>query len=138
MVPELRNLEYTDRLRVMKLPSMYYRRARGDMIEVHGQYNVGEVPLLLDEIRVTRRHSRRLKKKEWRRYKGEIISGTEPSTGAWNSLTEEVVSAPSLINSFKSRLDELWPGYSYFVSFHYVQNDCFPVRAHREDQLTGF
>ena len=36
------------------------------MIEVykylHGQYNVEEVPLLLDEIRVTRGHSRRLKK----------------------------------------------------------------------------
>ena len=35
MVPELRNLEYTDRLRAMKLPIMYYRRARGDMIEVY-------------------------------------------------------------------------------------------------------
>ena len=66
MVPELRNLQYTHRLRVMKLPSMYYRIARGDMIEVykylHGQYNVEEVPLLLDEIRVTWGHSRRLKK----------------------------------------------------------------------------
>ena len=65
MVTELQNLEYTDRLRMMKLPSMYYRRARGDMIEVykylHGQYNVEEVPLLLDEIRMTRGHSRRLK-----------------------------------------------------------------------------
>ena len=44
----------------------YYRRARGDMIEVykylHGQYKVEEVPLLLDEIRVTRGHSGRLKK----------------------------------------------------------------------------
>ena len=40
----------------------------------------------------------------------------------WNSLTEEVVSAPSL-NSFKSRIDELWLGYSY------VQNDCFPVHT---------
>ena len=43
MVPKLRNLEYTDRLRVLKLPS----RARGDMIEVykylHGKYNVEEV-----------------------------------------------------------------------------------------------
>ena len=46
----------------------------------------------------------------------------------WNSLTEEVVSAPSL-NSFKSRLDELWRGYSH------AQDDCFPVRTHREDQL---
>ena len=45
---------------------MYCRRARGDMIEVytylHGQYNVEGVPLRLDEIRMTRGHSRRLKK----------------------------------------------------------------------------
>ena len=64
-------------------------------------------------------------------YGNSTISGTEPSTGGMYSLTEEVVSAPSL-NSFKSRLDELWRGYSY------VQNNCFPVRTHREDQLTGF
>ena len=134
MVPELRNLQYTDRLRVMKLPSMYYRRARGDMIEVykylHGQYNVEKVPLLLDEIRVTRGHSRRLKKErvETRQRRNHFRHRT---VNRWNSLTEEVVSAPSL-NSFKSRLDELWRGYTY------IQNDCFPVRTHREDQLTGF
>ena len=42
----------------------------------------------------------------------ETSSSTEPST----------VSAPSL-NSFKSRIYELWLGYSC------VQNDCFPVRT---------
>ena len=134
MVPELRNLEYTDRLRVMKLPSVYYRRARGDMIEVYeyiyGQHNVVEASLLLDEISVTRGHRRRLKKErvEKRQRRNYLRHGT---VKRWNFLTEEVVSAPSL-NSFKSRLDELWRGYSY------AQNDCFPVRAHREDQLTCF
>ena len=134
MVPELRNLEYADRLRAIKLPSIYYRRARGDMIEVykylHRQYNVEEVPLLLDEIRVTREHSRRLKKERAEtRQRGNHFR--HRTVNRWNSLTEEVVSVPSL-NSFKSRLDELWRGYSY------IQNDCFPVRTHREDQLTGF
>ena len=42
----------------------------------------------------------------------ETSSSTEPST----------VSAPSL-NSFKSRIYELWLRYSC------VQNDCFPVRT---------
>ena len=118
-----------------QLCSKYYRRARGDMIEVykylHGKYNVEEVPLLLDEIRVTRGHSRRLKKErvQTRQRRNHFRHRT---VNRWNSLTEEVVSAPSL-NSFKSRLDELWRGYSY------IQNDCFPVRTHRrEDQLTGF
>ena len=76
-------------------------------------------------------HSRRLKKErvQTRQRRNHFRHRT---VNRWNSLTEEVVSAPSL-NSFKSRLDELWRGYSY------IQNDCFPVRTHRrEDQLTGF
>ena len=35
LVPELKNFEYGDRLRALKLPSLYYRRARGDMIETY-------------------------------------------------------------------------------------------------------
>ena len=116
MVPELRNLEYTDRLRLGESGEIikYFRRVREDMIEVykylHGQYNVEEVPLLLDEIRVTRGHSRTLKKErvETRQRRNHFRHRT---VNRWNSLTEEVVSAPSL-NSFKSRLDELWRGYS--------------------------
>ena len=44
LVPALKDLEYTDRLKQLDLPSVAYRRCRGDMIEVykyqHGQYNV--------------------------------------------------------------------------------------------------
>ena len=47
-VPELKNLEYGDRLRALKLPSLYYIRARGDMIEtykyIHGIYQVDRMP----------------------------------------------------------------------------------------------
>ena len=35
LVPELRNLPYEERLRMLGLPSLFYRRARGDMIEVN-------------------------------------------------------------------------------------------------------
>ena len=44
LVAKIKHLSYTDRLRALKLPSLFYRRARGDMIEtykyVHGLYNV--------------------------------------------------------------------------------------------------
>ena len=66
LVPELKNLEYGDRLRALKLPSLYYRRGREDMIEtykyLHGIYKVDRMPLELDNNTVTRGHSVKLKK----------------------------------------------------------------------------
>ena len=32
-IPSLKNLEYTDRLKKLKMPTLKYRRLRGDMIE---------------------------------------------------------------------------------------------------------
>ena len=37
LVPELRHLPYQDRLKKLKLPSLVYRRRRGDMIAVFAQ-----------------------------------------------------------------------------------------------------
>ena len=51
----------------------------------------------------------------------------------WNTLTENVVSAPSL-NTFKSRLDKFWGAYSF------EQNDNFtPMSTNNcQDQLKGY
>ena len=35
IIPDLKQLEYCDRLKKLHLPSFYYRRARGDMIDVY-------------------------------------------------------------------------------------------------------
>jgi hypothetical protein len=35
LIPGLSNLSYEDRIRRLKLPSLSYRRSRGDMIEVY-------------------------------------------------------------------------------------------------------
>ena len=35
MIPEIKKLSYPERLKYLKLPTMAYRRARGDMIEVY-------------------------------------------------------------------------------------------------------
>jgi hypothetical protein len=35
LIPGLSDLSYEDRLRPLKLPSLSYRRSRGDMIEVY-------------------------------------------------------------------------------------------------------
>ena len=35
LIPQIRDLEYPERLRILKLPSIAYRRSWGDMIEVY-------------------------------------------------------------------------------------------------------
>ena len=135
LVPELKNLEYGDRLRALKLPSLYNRRARGDMIEtykyLHGIYKVDRMPQELDNNTVTRGHSLKLKKermtaRQRRHYfRHRVVNW-------WNTLIEYVVSAPSL-NIFKSRLDRFWCAYSF------EQNDNFPPMTTNncQDQLKG-
>ena len=110
-VQQLKGLTYPERLQRLKLPTLVYRRLRGNMIEVykitHGLCKVKQEELLpkkryygnrghqwqLEKIRVsssTRQHS----------FTHRIVT-------TWNTLPAEVVDAPSL-NSFKSRLDKRW------------------------------
>ena len=112
LVPELKNMDYEDRLAKMNLPSLYYRRQRGDMIEVdkylHDMYTVGRGILELQGPSRTRGHSLRLKKKFCKTalrkhyFSNRVVN-------PWNSLPESVIAAPSL-NSFKAGLDRYWIG----------------------------
>ena len=59
MVKSVCKLSYSDRLRALGLPTLVYRRLRGDMIEVHklvtGKYDpVFKLPFDLSNISVTR------------------------------------------------------------------------------------
>ena len=53
LIPELRDRDYEDRLRALKLSSLYYRTARGDMIEAykstHRTYKTEQEPLYHDK-----------------------------------------------------------------------------------------
>ena len=109
LIPELKSQEYCDRLEALKLPSLYYRRARGDMIEVykylHGIYKVDKMPHQMDHNTVSRGHSLKLKKervtaRQRRSYFRHRV------LNRWNSLTEDVVSAHTL-NAFRAKLDKL-------------------------------
>ena len=50
LLPELKGFKYCDRLRACKLPTLHYRRLRGDMIEtfkiVSGKYDRRAAPIL--------------------------------------------------------------------------------------------
>ena len=66
MVPSIKELSYEDRLKALNLPSLYYRRARGDMIELYehmkGIYTVHCNYIKLEPDTTTRGHNYKIKK----------------------------------------------------------------------------
>jgi hypothetical protein len=65
ITPGLKGKSYEERLKIMKLPSLLYRRLRGDFIEVykyiHGLFKVPEGLLEFETRTITRGHSYKLK-----------------------------------------------------------------------------
>ena len=134
LIPELRDRDYEDRLRTLKLPSLYYRRARGDMIEAykftHSIYKTEQEPLQRETNTTTRGHSYQLKKERCNtRTRANFFR--HRITNRWNNLCDDVVTAPSL-NSFKSRLDHQWCAYKYSNN-----NDFPPMRTNIKAVQTG-
>ena len=111
LIHNLKNLPYSERLKRLNLPTLVYRRARGDMIEtykiMHGVYDEVCCPGLQRVLySSTRGHNFKLYKKFSRRNIRKHFF-TLRIVDTWNSLPEDVVNAPS-VNSFKNRLDRFW------------------------------
>ena len=96
----LKELPYVDRLKRLKLPSLQYRRTRGDVIEVykfvHGIYTVDQLPVAIDHNpKSTRGNSLRLKKTFCNKsFTQKFFCHRVLDT--WNNLPNEIVTAPSV------------------------------------------
>ena len=112
LVPELRKLEYNERLKRLDLTNLQRRRTRGDLIETYKllsgkegisstqffQLSVNEHGLRAHNNKVCKRRSRL----DVRRF---FFSNRVAND--WNGLHQNVVDSTS-INSFKSSLDKHW------------------------------
>lgn len=114
MIAETKGLEYEERLRLLKLPTLVYRRHRGDMIElykmINGLYDEEVLPNFELRGDIVPRQNRRHSKQIFITHSNKDLRAnffTKRAAPVWNELSEEVVSAPSL-DSFKIRLDKLW------------------------------
>ena len=123
LVPSLSKYSYEERLRQMELPSLSYRRLRGDLIEtfkyLHGIYRTNSstvLPLALTHDGVTTRgHSLKLHKRECRTSLRANVLGFR-IVNFWNSMPEDIVSAPS-VNSFKGRFDKHYAHLRYCTEY---------------------
>lgn len=113
MIRQLKHLNYEDRLRHLQLPTLVYRRHRGDMIEVYkiisGLYSRDLAPpLSLITGTATRGNSFKLTTQR-SKYDIRKYSFTPRVASVWNSLPDEVIRAGT-VNAFKNRLDSFWSG----------------------------
>lgn len=111
MVKGCKRLSYSERLRFLEIPTLKFRRIRGDMIEVfkilNGFYDNSVAPVLLRNHDTRTRgndlklvHSRsRLDIRKYN-FSSRIV-------GLWNMLPNWVVLSES-VNSFKNNLDKFW------------------------------
>ena len=109
MVPGLRELGYTERLRELSLPTLQSRRERGDMITVYRFlkgfdrinsqqcFECGRSRITGHNMKIRKRVARRDVRKHF--FSHRVVKN-------WNLLNEEVVSA-RCIHSFKEKYDRL-------------------------------
>ena len=117
----IKNMEYEDRLEYLRLPSLEYRRFRGDMIEtfkvLKGFYDPVSTKDLFTLVKdsSTRGHAFKLKVHQ-SNTNLSLNFFTNRVVKAWNSLPSETVSAETL-NAFKNSLDKHFNNIVYKCNF---------------------
>ena len=128
-IPGFRELSYSERLKKLKLPTLIYRRIRGDLIEtfkiLHGVYDTDTVQFLKLWKDVAGRVSPRGNSLSiFPQQSGNNLRKNAFSvriTNTWNKLPESVVTAPS-VNAFKNRLDNFYEGSDVVYDFDDYMN----------------
>ena len=109
--------QHAERLERLQLPSITYRRVRGDMIELFKHFHTCDKRILSPTFqpreRSTRRHEfQLLDRKPKDGIRGIQSNSFYRSTKTWNGLPSHIVNAKH-INSFKTLIDEYWKDKMY-------------------------
>ena len=120
LVPEIANRSYEELLRYLNLPTLVFRRMRGDIIHVYkfiqGLFDV-DCSLMFPLVKesTTRGHPYRIWKRR-SKTSSRMHFFSQRVVNEWNSLPYEVVTAPTL-NAFKSCLDRHWAQHRLLYDF---------------------
>ena len=124
MVPQLKGLTYEERLRKLGLPTLAYRRSRGDQIEAYKIITRKYDPdctngiFKMRENSTTRSNTQKIFK-TGSRHNIRKFTFSNRVVNNWNNLPEWVVNAESVVK-FESGLDKVWKD----------QHQKFDYRAH--------
>ena len=113
LVDGLKDLSYEERLRKLNLPTLTFRRERGDMIEVFNHIHRYDKNVISPNFRQQSRPSRKHSFQLVENVPADGVRGRQfnsfyyRTNRRWNNLSRQVVDSVS-INSFKNQLDEEW------------------------------
>ena len=124
LIENLKNLTYTERLKKLDLPTLFYRRLFNDMVEVYKHLHVYDKSTIQPRFQLQTRPSRK--------HNYQISCGVPKGyaiglqmhafyfrvVNTWNNLPKEVVNAPSLM-AFKQNLERAWANHP--VKFDYIR-----------------
>ena len=113
LVDGLSNLDYPERLKRINLPTLAYRRRRGDMIEVFKHFKSYDRSTLSPSFKPRDRPSRQHKLQLHQPASKDGVRGAQSNSfyhrvaSTWNNLPKKVAEAET-IEGFKNALDKLW------------------------------
>ena len=113
LVDGFQNLSYEQRLQELDLPTLAFRRRRGDMIELFKHHHTYDKQSLSSYFRQRSNPSRQHDFQLERNFALDGLRGVQHNsfyfrtTKMWNELPRKVVEADNL-NIFKNRLDQHW------------------------------
>ena len=126
LVDGFKDTDYPERLQRLDLPTLAYRRMRGDMIEVYKHLHNYDQETLPPSFqlrqRISRKHDFQL---VWKKPKDGVRglqtnSFYHRTTKMWNDLPKEVVNTNNL-NSFKNKLDDTWKNHP--IKLNHIPSD---------------
>ena len=118
LVDGIGDLCYEDRLKKLNLPSLKYRRKRGDMIEMFKHFNKYDKHALSSSFQPRPRVLRKHKLQVYERIPSDGCRGIQSNSfyyrteRQWNTLPKNVAEAKT-IDSFKYNLDTHWKNIVY-------------------------
>lgn len=118
IVPELQGFSYEERLRELNLPTLDYRRKRGDLIHlfkmIHGYHDIDSSKLFSFNENTTRGHMYKISKP---RCQKSLRLNAFPARciDNWNRLPADLVNLEK-VDSFKNKLDIVWRDIRFDVS----------------------
>ncbi len=113
LIDNMKDLDYSERLRRLDLPTLAYRRMRGDVIELYKHFHKYDRAIISKSFqqkeRMTRRHKYQLHERRANDGERGVQSNSFyfRSPHLWNKLPLKVIESEN-IDTFKNRIDELW------------------------------